>query len=395
MMCNTIRALIFAVDLGMATAAGGHSGAYEWAGIFDTPPDTYHWIAQKVNGAYADASMKLTAIPITTVASRAALAAAESEGKHSLNLTCSDVESGGEIVAKNEQCYRLIFNQSSPESRFIVKPNGAKAIAFFTEHVPTEFEDTSHYLVNIGGTDIEPVAQPAGMEGHHHGDGAGTVSAEEEFGRLCVCQSQKDGWKINCKDMKPVDAAILYLGKNEDKCLSLNPTAECKKQYHVLQAHHDHCLHDQLTKDAEKENHAYEAFYEDCSIKRQFDPKLSKCPAVTCETANLQTATDTLIRCDRTAAACAQAQCSTAIKTVLMSHDTCPEGVLPNNLELALHDHEESCEAQLCNSAPAAFDLADTICSALDVSEAPGGFGCWGPFLVTALAANLAVSFSS
>ena len=33
--------------------------AFEWGGTFDTPDDSYKWVAQAVDGAYADPSMKL------------------------------------------------------------------------------------------------------------------------------------------------------------------------------------------------------------------------------------------------------------------------------------------------------------------------------------------------
>ena len=40
-----------------AHASGAH--AFEWAGIFETPENEYVWQAQKVNDAYADATMKM------------------------------------------------------------------------------------------------------------------------------------------------------------------------------------------------------------------------------------------------------------------------------------------------------------------------------------------------
>merc|ERR1719313_182674 len=96
-----------------------------------------------------------------------------------------------------------------------------------------------------------------------------------------------------------------------------------------------------------------------------------------------------------TKAACADATCSAAIKTVLMVHDVCPEDKLPNNLEVALHDHEEPCEAQLCNSADAPFDPYSETCGAAAAStsgnapsstSAAGGLGSQHAFLVATLA---------
>jgi len=106
-----------------------------------------------------------------------------------------------------------------------------------------------------------------------------------------------------------------------------------------------------------------------------------------------------------TTAACADATCSAAIKLVLMVHDVCPEDKLPNNLEAALHDHEEPCEDQLCNSAAEAFDpyaepckpplaalpLPDAEPSAAPTADAAYEFGSQAAFLVTMLALSLAL----
>ena len=45
-----------------ALASGAHE--FEWAGIFETPDNAYVWQAEKVNDAYADATMKLSLIHI-------------------------------------------------------------------------------------------------------------------------------------------------------------------------------------------------------------------------------------------------------------------------------------------------------------------------------------------
>jgi hypothetical protein len=125
-----------------------------------------------------------------------------------------------------------------------------------------------------------------------------------------------------------------------------------------MQAHHDHCLHDQLPTNIEQALHDFEHNYDDCFIKRQYNAALSACPAVTCTDQTplnnaivaLGNGCNTKTLCDSTAT------CKDAIKKVLMYHDICPEDSLPDTIERALHDYEEPCEDQLCNSAPAAFD---------------------------------------
>merc|ERR1712187_114541 len=97
--------------------------------------------------------------------------------------------------------------------------------------------------------------------------------------------------------------------------------------------------------------------------------------------------------CPRTKEACGTDTCSDAVKKVLMAHDTCPEASLPNNLEIALHDYEEPCEKQLCNSAAAAFNALDEVCSA-EVSAA-GGLDSQWTFLVATLSLPFAIFMSS
>ena len=165
--------------LGLAVAAGDdhdghdHDGhdheahgesemGFEWAGIFATPESHYMWTAQKVNGAYADPAMKLVALPATDI-TEAGLHALEEEGKHSMEKNCTEVEAGETIVPAEDTCYHLHFQADAWQSLFNVDASGVSGIAFFAEHVPTEFEATAHYLKDGIGEDIEPVAQlPAG-----------------------------------------------------------------------------------------------------------------------------------------------------------------------------------------------------------------------------------------
>merc|ERR1719433_1199489 len=118
----------------------------------------YMWTSQKVDGKYADDTMKLVAIPVAS-ATEAALHGIEEDGKASLTVACTDVNHGGTIVPGNGTCNRLVFNQNLWQSLFTINAGSAAAVAFFTEHVPTEFEATAHYLKDSKGEDIEPAAE--------------------------------------------------------------------------------------------------------------------------------------------------------------------------------------------------------------------------------------------
>ena len=152
-------------------------------------------------------------------------------------------------------------------------------------------------------------------------------------------------------------------GRND--CKKAGASATCCTNYHIVQSHHDHCTHEQIPASLETTLHDYENFYEDCEVARQFDDDLSPCPAVTCSTAkddlasvttDLQTAT-----CNTD---CSSATCKTLFQKVLMAHDSCEEDELPSAIEKTLHDYEEKCENQFCNSASKAFTLDDGTCPA-------------------------------
>eukprot|EP00928_Gymnodinium_smaydae_P096976 TRINITY_DN8679_c0_g1_i1.p1 TRINITY_DN8679_c0_g1~~TRINITY_DN8679_c0_g1_i1.p1 ORF type:complete len:455 (-),score=78.46 TRINITY_DN8679_c0_g1_i1:249-1463(-) len=102
--------------------------------------------------------MKLVALPVTA-ANEKALHAMESEGVHAMGKTCVDVKAGGVIKPKDDTCYKLHFKQEWWQSLYTVDTTGVSNVAFFAEHVPTEFENTAHYLKDDHGHDIEPVAE--------------------------------------------------------------------------------------------------------------------------------------------------------------------------------------------------------------------------------------------
>lgn len=134
------------------------SGTYEWAGIFEVPDDTYMWTAQKVGGAYVDASMKMVAFE-ASAADSATLDSLVTAGEAALALTCTDVAPAGIITPVEGACYRLVFQGSLWQSLFTINATGVDNLALFTEHVPTEFENTAHYLKDQIGDDIEPLAE--------------------------------------------------------------------------------------------------------------------------------------------------------------------------------------------------------------------------------------------
>jgi len=355
-----LRPWCIALVVGTAMAA-----VPEWRGVFHTPSKTYKWSAEKVGGKYADASMKIVALPVTNPTAAGAMAAQETAGVAALKLTCTDVQSGGTFEAKAGACYRLVFNDAVAKSEYTVDATNANGIVFFCEHVPTEFEATQHYLKDTTGVDIEPVEQNPVPSGAGHAHSHGTWS--DEYEGKCVCQAKAHSWTLNCADKPKIVAAVAAL-KADAQCKKKGASQTCTNNYYVMQAHHDHCLHNDLPTNIEKDFHDYEHFYDNCMVKRQFNANLGQCPAVTCTDQTTMTNQVAALKlagnnCNTTSG-CAVKVCADAIKVVLAAHDTCSKNQLPDSLEDALHNYEEACEAQLCNTAGAAFDPYADSCSA-------------------------------
>ena len=139
-------------------------GMIEWKGTFDTPESSYIWIAQKVDGSYADPTMRLSALPIDS-SSKEALEAVEEKGEAAMESEpCTVLNHGDTIVPVDKVCYELTFDDGRWETTFPINASSTSAIAFFAQHVPTEFESDTHYLKLVStGEDVEPVAQEMGQ----------------------------------------------------------------------------------------------------------------------------------------------------------------------------------------------------------------------------------------
>jgi len=154
----------------------GGDEPYEWSGIFETPKQTYVWTAQAKGDEYADPHMKMVVLPATS-ASKSALHALEDEAKLAFKAICTEVEAGGLIAPGAGKCYELHFNASgigpdvmsantmcySLDSTFTIDATNYAHLAFFTEHFPTEFERSQHYLKDEEGNDVEPGAEEEAM----------------------------------------------------------------------------------------------------------------------------------------------------------------------------------------------------------------------------------------
>jgi len=139
-------------------AHGSGSHGYEWAGVFPLSGASQVWGMQKVDGAYADATMKVVIVP-TTTPTRATMEAGEEAAETLIEGTCAEVEDGESMTpATGGSCFEL-HTGSGDDSTYTIVTTGLTGMAVYAQHVPTEFERDAHYLKDASGADVEPVAQ--------------------------------------------------------------------------------------------------------------------------------------------------------------------------------------------------------------------------------------------
>ena len=142
----------------------GHGGhAFEWAGIFELTAGTYKWSFSKVGGHYADPTMKMVVLESDDIETSEEAAEKLLESKESEDKRHKDV-----LVAKSG-AYNLIFDDTKNNTVFDIDIQKDGQYAFFTGHMPFEFEANEHFLKDASGNDIEPTAQEPEAT-HDHDD---------------------------------------------------------------------------------------------------------------------------------------------------------------------------------------------------------------------------------
>ena len=142
-------------------------GDYEWAGVFDLSAGTYKWSFAKVNGDYADPAMKMV------ILNSGDIEASEELAKELLGSKNSEVKRNNDKLVAQEKAYVLTFNEKKDITTFTVEIKKSGKYAFFTEHMPFEFEADEHFFKDVSGDDVEPIAQVPDEGDHHHHDHGG------------------------------------------------------------------------------------------------------------------------------------------------------------------------------------------------------------------------------
>ena len=173
---NTVVVGVSAIEVENPSSEEG--GAFEWAGLFELSAGNYKWSFAKVDGEYADPAMKMVILESDDIELSEELA------EELLGSDQNIEKSNNDILSVSEKAYVLNFDQKKDITEFNVEIKKDGKYAFFTEHMPFEFEADEHFFKDLAKNDIEPVAQEPDMGGHseHGAEGfewAGTFDLNE------------------------------------------------------------------------------------------------------------------------------------------------------------------------------------------------------------------------
>ena len=166
----------------------GHGdGPFEWAGIFSVADDTHTWTMEKVDGSYADPSMRVVLIP-TDTPTEETMHSLEGGVEALIEGDCKVVEDGETMtpISADGSCFELHVG-SGDISTFTMDTAGISGFAAYTAHSPYEFEATQHYLKDSQGNDVEHIAEEGGGGHGDHGD-----HGDEHGDEHGVCHDMSD-----------------------------------------------------------------------------------------------------------------------------------------------------------------------------------------------------------
>ena len=173
----------------------GHgSGPFEWAGIFSINDDTHTWTMEKVDGSYADPSMRVVLIP-TDEPTEETMHSLES-GVEALieGDACTVIEDGESMTpVDGGSCFEWHVG-SGDISTFTINTAGMSGLAAYTAHSPYEFEATQHYLKDSAGNDVEHIAEEGGGGHGDHGDHGDDHDDHDDDGGEIVADDDEEAF---------------------------------------------------------------------------------------------------------------------------------------------------------------------------------------------------------
>ena len=267
------------------------SDVFEWGGAFETPGDSYKWVSQAATGTagaetYADAEMKMVLYSMTEAAQSTLFMKKEDADTLMTTGPCP-APTGDSIPAPTAAgaCYTLTFptvNQSTTDFHLTIATAGVDHVAFFTAHMPTEFERDTHYLMGgtactaanmasaTGGTTVANCApaEPA--------EALGAEAAHDHGRRLAVATKGAKG----VTNRKSIGKRRLV---NAGACCDPSREHGASEQgaWKQVVAYRDLCEHDQVPEQIEKGFHDYRASCENyfCNL---IGPDVDQTKCVSC-----------------------------------------------------------------------------------------------------------------
>ena len=229
--------------------------AFEWAGSFDTPAASYTWVSQAAtkvnpndvfpaNHSYKDAEMKVVAFKMTSTLKSAMWPKRDKADEIMSTGSCPEVTASctpGDVSCASKPtitpttagaCVTVKFpTDASKDFHATVDTDGVAHVAFFTAHVPIEFERDTHYFMSTDlATDIEAEHELGASAGHDHGRRLLEVSRNDRRSRRRLASP----------------GMCCYTGKQQGA-------------WKQVVSYHDQCAHDQVPEYIEKGFHDYEA----------------------------------------------------------------------------------------------------------------------------------------
>lgn len=177
--------------------AHGDGTTWEWSGLFELGVGRYRWTFYKnADGVYGapDASMRVAVLRGGSMPSGLMVLDNMHEAAEMVMATASGCLAPGSDVAvrPSDDCFDLVFDQSSSSTEFFLDVGAAGRFAVFTAHDPHEF--AAHYLV--GGSAnlarIQPTTTYMHADVEHfnppvsHSQSQGTTSTDAQAGPALV-----------------------------------------------------------------------------------------------------------------------------------------------------------------------------------------------------------------
>jgi len=356
--------------LALATTASTANAMIEWSGVFPVDDTSHTWSMQKVDGDYADPSMKIVlfsadAADETTIESNEANAETLIEGD------CKDVMASGTIegpITSDGACYKLVVDEDSDDSTFSIDTEGLTNLLVYAEHNPMEFERDRHYLYDSTEVDVEPAVQESAGGHHDHDHDHGASAPLESTGVSCACEASARSFTIDCSNESAMLDSLNFLKTNScSKPENCGDSTECEKNYLIVQSHHDYCPEAGIPEEIEDGFHDYDSSCRPCDIVRQYIEGSADCPASNCLDTSGNDAYDSMVK-EGCEADCSSDTCRDLYFTLRVVHDDCPHDTLTTAAEEGLHDMEVSCKMYTCNASGAKEQEPVTECKTTEES---------------------------